>query len=106
MTPSLPSERVAGFVAHLRREGYRIGIPQAGEYRQLLNSDAARFGGSDFGMTPVVESSPEPAQRRPYSLVLTLPPLGMVVFGPKREAVIQATAPAAKVRKRRTPKEA
>jgi len=68
------------------RENYRIGIPQAGEYRLLLNSDAAGFGGSDCGMTPVVESSPEPAQRRPYSLVLTLPPLGMLVLAPGRAA--------------------
>jgi 1,4-alpha-glucan branching enzyme len=66
------------------RESYRIGVPIAAIYQQLLNSDAERFGGSGSGVVDEIEFSPEPAQRRSYSLVLTLPPLGIVVLKPKR----------------------
>jgi 1,4-alpha-glucan branching enzyme len=66
------------------REGYRIGIPAAGRYRQLLDSDDERWGGSGSGVFTTLESSPEPAHRRPYSLLLTLPPLAIVYLKPVR----------------------
>jgi 1,4-alpha-glucan branching enzyme len=66
------------------RFGYRIGVPEAGAYRELLNSDAAIYGGSDMGNAGVVEAYPEPAHGRPASVRLTLPPLGCLFLKPSR----------------------
>ena len=57
------------------REGYRLGVPQAGYYREIFNSDADIYGGSNVGNIGGQEASNEPCQGRPNSLVLTLPPL-------------------------------
>jgi 1,4-alpha-glucan branching enzyme len=62
------------------REGVRLGVPAAGRWRVLLNTDEARFGGSGVGNPPSIESEPEPAQGRSDSLRLTLPPLGAVIL--------------------------
>jgi 1,4-alpha-glucan branching enzyme len=63
------------------RYNYRIGVPHGGFWRELLNSDATLYGGSGQGNMGGVEAAPVPSHGRPSSLVLTLPPLGMVVFG-------------------------
>src|SRR5262249_24498404 len=60
------------------REGYRLGVPQAGYYREILNPDAAHYGGSNGGNAGAKTASDQPAQVRPHSLVLTLPPLAAV----------------------------
>jgi 1,4-alpha-glucan branching enzyme len=60
------------------RLNYAIGIPYAGRFRELLNSDAAIYGGSGMGNFGVVESGPVPAHGRPHSLTLTLPPLSVL----------------------------
>jgi 1,4-alpha-glucan branching enzyme len=60
------------------REGYRLGVPNAGFYREILNTDAASYGGSNIGNKGGQEAAGHPAQNRPYSLVLTLPPLATV----------------------------
>jgi 1,4-alpha-glucan branching enzyme len=65
-------------------DDHRIGIPVPGRYRQILNTDAVRYGGSGFGVARTIEASPEPAMRRPYSLVLSIPPLGIVFLKPER----------------------
>jgi 1,4-alpha-glucan branching enzyme len=57
------------------REGYRVGVPNRGFYREVLNTDAARYGGSNVGNVGGQQAAPEPCQGRPYSLCLTLPPL-------------------------------
>jgi 1,4-alpha-glucan branching enzyme len=62
------------------REGYRVGVPAPGRYRQLLNSDAAIYGGSDLGVVESVPSESEPWHGHPHSLLLTLPPLAVVYF--------------------------
>jgi 1,4-alpha-glucan branching enzyme len=59
---------------------YRIGVPQAGFWRELLNSDAAEYGGSGQGNMGGVEAAPIPLHGRLYSLTLTLPPLATVFF--------------------------
>jgi 1,4-alpha-glucan branching enzyme len=64
------------------REGYRIGVPSTGTYRELLNTDARIYGGSDVGNGGSVSTEEEPAHGRPYSLSLTLPPLGAVFLKP------------------------
>jgi 1,4-alpha-glucan branching enzyme len=65
------------------RHAYRVGVPAEGEYRELLNSDAELYGGSNLGNAGGVASEPVPAQSRPHSISLTLPPLGILVL--KRE---------------------
>jgi len=66
------------------REGYRIGVPGGGYYREILNSDAAVYGGADMGNAGGVEAEPIPWQGQSASLVLTLPPLGALFL--KRDA--------------------
>ncbi len=57
---------------------YRIGVPQAGFWRELLNSDAAEYGGGGQGNMGGVEAAPIPLHGRPYSLTFVLPPLSTV----------------------------
>jgi len=57
------------------RVGYKVGVPFAGYWREILNSDAKEYGGSGIGNMGGTEALPEPAHGRPYSLRLTLPPL-------------------------------
>ena len=58
------------------RVGYRLGVPSGGYWRELLNSDAKEYAGSGVGNAGGVMAQEEPAHGRPYSLNLTLPPLG------------------------------
>ncbi|MBM4127305.1 MAG: 1,4-alpha-glucan branching protein GlgB [Nitrospira sp.] len=67
------------------RHGYRIGVPTAGWYRELLNTDAFHYGGSNVGNSGGVQSSDGPCHNFPHSLTLTLPPLGMLFL--RREQV-------------------
>ena len=62
------------------RENYRIGLPQSGFYREVLNTDAATYGGSNVGNLGGLQAQPEPYQGRPYSARLILPPLACVYF--------------------------
>ncbi len=65
------------------RHGYRLGLPQAGRWREALNSDAARYGGSGVGnWGEVVAEEGVGHQGQPHSVVLTLPPLGALFFVP------------------------
>jgi 1,4-alpha-glucan branching enzyme len=60
------------------REGYRLGVPNSGFYREIMNTDAAHYGGSNAGNQGGQQAVDHPAQGRPYSLVLTLPPLAAI----------------------------
>ncbi|MBI3935216.1 MAG: 1,4-alpha-glucan branching protein GlgB [Acidobacteria bacterium] len=62
------------------RHDYRVGVPQGGYYRELLNSDSELYGGSNLGNVGGVPALAEPWHGRPYSLRLTLPPLSVVVL--------------------------
>jgi 1,4-alpha-glucan branching enzyme len=62
------------------RENYRIGVPEDGVWREILNSDAEMYGGSGVGNMGTVETTPVPYHGRPASLVLTLPPLSVLVL--------------------------
>jgi 1,4-alpha-glucan branching enzyme len=64
------------------RAGYRVGTPAPGYYREILNTDAAVYGGSNVGNEGGVWSEAHPWQGQPHSLVVTLPPLAVVVFKP------------------------
>jgi 1,4-alpha-glucan branching enzyme len=59
---------------------YRVGVPAGGFWKELLNSDALDYWGSGQGNLGGVEALPQPFHGRPYSLNLTLPPLGIVFF--------------------------
>ncbi|MDR7435714.1 MAG: 1,4-alpha-glucan branching protein GlgB [Armatimonadota bacterium] len=58
------------------RHGYRVGVPRGGYWREILNSDAEIYGGTNQGNLGGREADPIPFHGRPYSLALTLPPLG------------------------------
>jgi 1,4-alpha-glucan branching enzyme len=62
------------------RPDYRVGVPEPGYYRELLNSDGARYGGSNSGNAGGAESAPHPMHRFAQSLSLTIPPLGFVLL--------------------------
>jgi 1,4-alpha-glucan branching enzyme len=64
----------------LVREGYRIGVPEPGFYAELLNSDAAVYGGRNIGNMGGVPTEAFPWQGRPCSLQLTVPPLAVVAL--------------------------
>ena len=57
---------------------YRVGLPSAGRWREMINSDATDYGGSGVGNMGLVESVAVPWHGRPTSAVLTVPPLGML----------------------------
>jgi 1,4-alpha-glucan branching enzyme len=60
------------------REAYRIGVPQPGYYGEILNTDAAIYGGSNVGNLGGVPAEPILHMGRPYSITLTLPPLAVL----------------------------
>ena len=62
------------------RQGYRLGVPSAGAYEEIFNSDSAWYGGSNAGNGGGLQSSPQPHHGREHSLALTLPPLAVVVL--------------------------
>jgi 1,4-alpha-glucan branching enzyme len=64
------------------RHVYRVGVPAPGHYRELLNSDAALYGGSNLGNAGGVQVEPTPWQGQAYSLPLTLPPLSVLMLKP------------------------
>ncbi|MDH3820122.1 MAG: 1,4-alpha-glucan branching protein GlgB [Gammaproteobacteria bacterium] len=61
----------------LVRESYRIGVPEGGTYRIVLNTDDRNYGGSGVGSDTVTSSDVE-QHERPFSLDLTLPPLATI----------------------------
>jgi len=62
------------------RPGYRIGVPDAGWYREVLNSDAGIYGGSNMGNSGGVPTDPIPDHGFDQSISLTVPPLGFVLL--------------------------
>jgi 1,4-alpha-glucan branching enzyme len=65
------------------RSGYRIGVPRGGVWDELANSDAVEFGGSGMGNLGRVQAQELAAHGRAWSLSLTLPPLGVLMFAPE-----------------------
>ena len=71
------------FVANLTpvvRRNYRVGVPMMGKYTEALNSDNLKFGGSDVLNIGNMETYPIPMHGKSHSLVLTLPPLSVIVL--------------------------
>ncbi|MCO6437338.1 MAG: 1,4-alpha-glucan branching protein GlgB [Phycisphaerae bacterium] len=62
------------------RENYRIGVPASGYWQEILNSDAAFYGGSGMGNYGGVQAVPVAWHNRPLSVKITVPPLAIVMF--------------------------
>ena len=59
---------------------YHVGMPRAGRWREVLNSDAALYGGGNIGNDGLVEAEPTPALGQPASATVVLPPLAAVIL--------------------------
>lgn len=70
---------VLNFTPVVRRD-YRIGVPRSGRYQEVLNSDSRFYGGSDVGNNTELVSQPVCWMGHQNSILLTLPPLGALVF--------------------------
>ena len=77
---------------------YRIGLPRPGKWRELLNSDAAVYGGSNMGNFGGVVAADKPWHGQPCSAEFILPPLSILVFG--RAAAERVPALTANIAKR------
>ncbi len=62
------------------RHGYRLGVPEPGEYYEVINSDDTRYGGSGLVNSQPMPSGPVYWQTCPHSILLTLPPLATIVL--------------------------
>jgi 1,4-alpha-glucan branching enzyme len=60
------------------RLDYCVGVPWAGSWKEILNSDAGHYGGADLGNLGETMSQPVPTHGRPHSVRLTVPPLGAI----------------------------
>jgi len=64
------------------RSNHRVGVPVAGRWRELLNSDALVYGGSGVGNAGGADTNPIEGHGWYQSLNLTLPPLGALFLAP------------------------
>lgn len=62
------------------RTGYRIGLPGPGYWREILNSDAELYAGSNVGNSGGLHAEYQPYNGQPYSALITLPPMAAVFF--------------------------
>jgi 1,4-alpha-glucan branching enzyme len=66
------------------RHNHRLGAPWDGEWREILNSDATLYGGSGQGNLGGTGTTPVASHGYAQSIVVTVPPLGIVVFKGQR----------------------
>jgi 1,4-alpha-glucan branching enzyme len=84
--PTTPGARPVLVVANFTpvpRQDYLVGVPAAGRWVELANSDAEVYGGSGWGNLGAVSTVEQPMHGRPFSLPLVLPPLGVVLLAPE-----------------------
>ena len=62
------------------RLDYRIGVPDGGRYREILNSDSELYGGSNTGNWGGVDAEARPMHAFNHSISLVVPPLGFVLL--------------------------
>ncbi len=77
---------VAANLTPVPRHGYRLGVPSPGPWKVLLDTDSLSYGGSGHGVAPaggdvLVPDTSTPWQGQTASLLLTLPPLSVLVLG-------------------------
>jgi 1,4-alpha-glucan branching enzyme len=74
------------------RDDYRVGLPFAGRWREVLNTDAEIYGGSGVGNLGAVSAEPQMWHGRPASAALRLPPAGVLWLAPETD-VVEAVGP-------------
>jgi 1,4-alpha-glucan branching enzyme len=60
------------------REGFRVGLPRAAHFTEVLNTDAESYGGTNVGNMGVVVAESRPWHGLDHSAIVTLPPLGVL----------------------------
>jgi 1,4-alpha-glucan branching enzyme len=78
-----PGDPPIAFIVNMTpqpHQDYRLGLPHAGPWREILNSDSAIYGGSNRGNGGLVQVEGQPAHGRPASAPLVIPPLGAVLL--------------------------
>ncbi|HEY0829432.1 MAG TPA: 1,4-alpha-glucan branching protein GlgB [Bacilli bacterium] len=70
---------ICNFTPVVHRD-YRVGVPLAETYNEIFNSDLSRYGGSDVRNLSSIEAEEIPWQNQPFSIHITIPPLGAVMF--------------------------
>jgi 1,4-alpha-glucan branching enzyme len=69
-----------GNFSPLVRAGHRLGLPRRGEYKLVINTDAAVYGGTGLEIAQTITSEEIPFREQSYSATLTLPPLATIWF--------------------------
>ena len=64
------------------RASRRIGLPAAGFWKEIINTDGADYGGSNLGNMGGVVAEPLPHRGQPWSALMTVPPLTTMILGP------------------------
>ncbi len=77
--PERPAVVVCNFTPVVRH-GYRLGVPAGGYWREVVNTDAAIYGGGNVGNSGGLWAEPNESHGRACSLTLTIPPLACVIF--------------------------
>ncbi|CEA06539.1 1,4-alpha-glucan branching enzyme GlgB [Arthrobacter saudimassiliensis] len=93
-TQGNPLVCIANF-AGAPHENFRLGLPWAGEWDEVLNTDAAEFGGSGVGNMGVVTAEEGPCNGQPAHATLTVPPLGVLYLAPPKAGTAESERPAA-----------
>jgi 1,4-alpha-glucan branching enzyme len=68
--------------ASTARPAYRLGLPSAGGWDVILNTDAERYGGTGVGNAEPIDAAPVPWAGQPASALIALPPLGVLFLRP------------------------
>lgn len=94
----LRKDRKGGFLlivsnfSPIHRKGYCLGVPVAGQYRCVFNSDDAAFGGDGFGDQKALTSRPTPCHGQDQSIMIDLPPMSTVFYRCTRKARMKKAA--------------
>ena len=65
------------------REAYRVGVPFAGHWSEVFNSDSSIYAGSNYGNSGGATAEETPSHGQALSLVLNLPPLAVLMLRPQ-----------------------
>ncbi|MEP6260526.1 MAG: 1,4-alpha-glucan branching protein GlgB [Gillisia sp.] len=76
---------VIGNLTPVPRENYRIGVPEAGNWKEIFNSDDLEYGGSGVKNANPIHSEKVPMHDKNFSVVLTLPPMAFIYL--KKKAI-------------------
>jgi 1,4-alpha-glucan branching enzyme len=82
--PDVPPVAVVANMTPQVLTGYRIGVPVAGAWQEILNTDDSAFGGSGVTNAGGIATDDQPWHGQPQSLTLTLPPLATLFLTPTR----------------------